>query len=249
MKENQERELIEFLEAHKSATIDEIAAALYVSPSTARRRLKSLQAKGLVKRTHGGAQIDDEKNYLPSFSFRTHSNSLEKKKMALAAIKLIKNGDVVFLDGSTSSYYVAEYLANFENLKVFTNGIDTLSLLSKYKINAYSTGGKVSDENRSVLVGHYAENTLLNLHADVAFLSARSVNDQGEVYDCFEQEIALRLAMLRNATRRVLLCDSTKLDTSSPFKLGSVNDFDYFVCDKPTDGYFKTPVRAQILHP
>ena len=46
MKEIQERELLEYLQKNKSAKIDEIAAALYVSPSTVRRRLKALQTKG-----------------------------------------------------------------------------------------------------------------------------------------------------------------------------------------------------------
>ena len=57
-----------------------------------------------------------------------------KRKIALSAIKLIKNGDLIFLDGSTSSYLVAEYLQEFSDISALTNGIDTLSLLAKNKI-------------------------------------------------------------------------------------------------------------------
>jgi DeoR/GlpR family transcriptional regulator of sugar metabolism len=249
MKEIQERELLEYLQKNKSAKIDEIAAALYVSPSTVRRRLKALQSKGLVTRTHGGALLEDEKQYLPAFTLRAHKNRLEKKKMAMLAVKFIKNGDVIFLDGSTSAYYVAEFLTQFENLKVITNGIDTLSLLSEYNITAYSTGGRVSRENRAVLVGVHAEQTLANLHADVAFFSAASVSKKGEIYDCYEEEIPLRQAMLANATKRVFLCDSTKFGKTSPYKLCSVNAVEYIISDQPMTDYFDAPITPRILHP
>ena len=156
MKENQEKEILELLQNNQYATIDELAEKLYVSPSTIRRKLNSLKQKGLVTRTHGGAQLNDDNNFFPSFTFRVHQNSFEKKKIALAAIKLIKNGDLIFLDGTTSAFFIADYLSEFKNIRVITNGIDTLSVLAKNNVAAYSTGGYVPDVNRSVLVGHYA---------------------------------------------------------------------------------------------
>ena len=119
MKDIKEKELLKILSDSKFIKIEELAEKLAVSPSTVRRKLTELQSRGLVQRLRGGAQLNDEKNYFPKFSFRSHMNSLEKKKIALAAIKLIKNGDVIFLDGSTSSFFIAEYLAEFKNIKVF----------------------------------------------------------------------------------------------------------------------------------
>ena len=163
------KKVLEILETQQYASVDELSTVLGVSTSTIRRTLESLQQKSLVTRTHGGVKINSDNNFSPSFTFRIHQNSFEKKKIALSAIKLIKNGDIVFLDGSTSAFYIAEYLKEFENIRVITNGIDTLSLLSKNKILAYSTGGQVSTENPSVLVGRYAEDMICNFHADIAF--------------------------------------------------------------------------------
>lgn len=169
MREEQEREMLSLLQEKGHMKIEELAENLYVSPSTVRRKLSELQEKGLVTRTHGGVRINDENNFFPSFTFRSHQNSLEKKKIALAAVRLIKNGDLIFLDGSTSAFFIAEYLSDFKNIKVVTNGIDTLSLLSRNDIEAYSTGGYVSPTNRSVLIGHYAEEMIASLHADITF--------------------------------------------------------------------------------
>lgn len=229
MKDNQEKEILEILQSNQYATIDDMASKLYVSPSTVRRKLNVLQKKGLVTRTHGGAQLNDENNFFPSFTFRVHQNSFEKKKIALSAIKLIKNGDLIFLDGSTSTFFIAEYLSEFKNIRVITNGIDTLSLLAKHNVTAYSTGGCVLDVNRSVLVGHYAEEMISNFHADIAFFSSQSVTNDGEIYDCFEEENVIRKAMIKHATKKVFLCDSTKFGKSSLFHLCSLNDVDYIV--------------------
>ena len=63
MKENQEKDILEILQNNQYATIDELAGKLFVSPSTVRRKLNLLQKKGLVTRTHGGAQLNDDKNF------------------------------------------------------------------------------------------------------------------------------------------------------------------------------------------
>ena len=248
MKDLQEKKVLEFLESAQYASVEDLSKTLFVSPSTVRRILQALQDKGLVTRTHGGAKINDGNNFSPSFTFRIHQNSFEKKKIALSAIKLIKNGDIVFLDGSTSAFHVAEYLNEFSNIRVITNGIDTLSLLAKNNISAYSTGGQVSPENPSVLVGRYAEETISHFHADVAFFSAQSVSDDGEIYDCYESEIFLRRAMIKHAKIKVFLCDSGKLGHCSAYRQCDLSQVDTLICETEMGGQFGEAFpRLQIL--
>ena len=232
MKIIQEKKVLEILETQQYASVDELSTVLGVSTSTIRRTLESLQQKSLVTRTHGGVKINSDNNFSPSFTFRIHQNSFEKKKIALSAIKLIKNGDIIFLDGSTSAFYIAEYLKEFENIRVITNGIDTLSLLAKYNIIAYSTGGQVSTENPSVLVGRYAEDLICNFHADIAFFSAQAMDYHGEIYDCYEEEIFIRRAMIKNAKTKIFLCDNTKVGKTSPYHLCSLKDIDYIASNQ-----------------
>ena len=247
MKDTIDKEILTLLRAEKQADIGELAKQLFVSPSTVRRRLAALQEKGLVTRIHGGVKINDEYDFFPSFTFRSHQNCLEKKKIALSAIRLINNGDLIFLDGSTSAFFIAEYLAGYKNIKVVTNGIDTLSLLSRNKIPAYSTGGFISPVNNSVLIGEHAERTIRQFRADIAFVSAQSVQADGEVYDCFEDENVLRNAMCAHAARCVILCDSTKFGRTAQYRLCSLKEFDYMVCDRDVGDYFTTRDLPEIL--
>ncbi len=247
MKENQEKEIMAILQAKQFATVEEIASSLFVSPATVRRKLTALQDKGLVLRTHGGAQINDTNNFSPNFDLRTHTNSLAKRKIALAAIKLIKNGDLVFLDGSTSSYVVAEYLKEFADIRVMTNGIDTLSLLAKNKVKGYSTGGYISDVNQSTLVGQLAHQTVNLMHANIAFFSAQSVDNNGDIYDCFEQENYLRKSMMNHADIKVFLCDDKKIARRSPFYLCNVSDIDYIISNADLENFFGGKFTDKII--
>ncbi len=247
MKENQEKEILEILQSTQYATIEELASKLFVSPSTIRRKLDLLQKKGFITRTYGGAQLNDDNNFFPSFTFRVHQNSFEKKKMALTAIKLIKNGDLIFLDGTTSAFFIAEYLSELKNIRVITNGIDTLSVLAKHNVSAYSTGGCIQEVNRSVLIGHYAEEMIKNFHADIAFFSSQSVDNNGEIYDCFEEENVIRKAMIKHASKKVFLCDSTKFGKTSLFHLCSLNDVDYIVSNHSIPDDIKAEKMPIIL--
>ncbi len=247
MKDNQEREILEIMQEMQYATVEQLANKLYLSPSSVRRKLNDLQTKGLIIRTHGGAKITDESGLFPSFTFRTHQNSFEKKKIALQAVKFIKDGDVVFLDGSTSAFYVAEYLGAYKNVKVITNGIDTLSLLSKTGVNAYSTGGRIEDENRSVLVGQIAINTVNDYHADVVFFSAQSTDSKGQIYDCFEEENYLRQAMIKSSSKKIFLCDGTKFEKTSPYKLCAIKDIDYILSEKDISDFFEDGYKEKII--
>lgn len=244
----QEQEILSFIQSKQYASVEDISSTLFISPSTTRRKLTRLQEKGLVTRTRGGAKINDSSNFLPSFSYRTHQNSLEKKKIALTATKLIKNGDVIFLDGSTSAFFIAEYLSGFKDIKVITNGIDTFSLLVKNGINAYSTGGSVLKNNNSVLGGEHTINMIEKFHADIAFFSVASITRDGKLYDIFEEENPPRITMLKNASKRVFLSDSTKFGKISPYFTCTTRDIDYIVTDKPIVEMFNDIVLPEIVY-
>lgn len=247
MKDKKEYILLQYLEEKNHAKLSELVEAFGWSEATVRRKLALLECQGFVNLFRGGVEIKNKDTQIRSFFYRTHQNAFEKKRIALEAIKLIKNGDVIFLDGSTSAFFIAEYLSEFTDIKVITNGVDTLSLLAKNNVCAYSTGGVVSGANSSALVGHYAEEMISSIEADIFFFSANSVRADGKVYDVVEEENVIRRKMFKNARKKVLLCDASKFDRESVYRLCSLSEVDYFITNKPIDGYFSSPVEAKII--
>ena len=132
--------------------VNDLAKQYNLSASTIRRKLDELEKDGLITRTHGGVKSIDDDSTVTSFATRMHTNVAEKRRIALKAIKLIREGDVIFLDASSTTYFLTEYLNEFSKIKVITNGIDTLATLASKGVNVFSTGGQVSSESPAVLV-------------------------------------------------------------------------------------------------
>ena len=247
MHQNKEKQIIELLKEKNYMSVSTLAETLDISPSTIRRELTQLEKKGLVTRSHGGVKLSESNNYTPNFSLRIHQNVLAKKIIDLKAIKLIKDGDVIFLDGSTSAYFMAEYLSEFSNLTVITNGIDTLSLLAHHNITAYSTGGCVSKENSSVLVGEQTLEFIKNIHANIAFFSCQALSKDGKIYDCYLQENYVRKQMMKNSDKTVFLCDSNKIDKISSYYLCDINEIDTLITDKDVTDLFDKEISTKII--
>lgn len=231
-------EILLILNSCQYVTVEFLSRELHISASSIRRDLALLENRGLVKRSYGGVELMTSGNRVIPFSMRSHENPLEKKRIARRAASLVNEGDVLYLDGSTSSYYMIDYLAAIKNITVATNSIDSICQLAQYDIRAFCTGGHVSRENKAVLTGGFAEHLIGNLHADYAFFSAQAIGTDGNIYDCYESEVPLRKSMLKNAGKRVLLSDGSKFNNTSVFLIENICHIDYVITDIPLDREF-----------
>ena len=242
-----EDEILSLLNETEYATVDYLARKMNISSSSIRRDLKNLEERGLVNRSYGGVKLADATGKRIPYSLRSHENSPQKKQIAKAAVSLVNTGDVVFLDGSSSAYFAAELLPAVSGVTVITNSVDIMSLLSGYDIKTFCTGGTLSAENKAVLVGGYAQDFLRNIRADVAIFSVQAVNSNGDFFDCYPEEVAIRNIMIRNASRSILLCDSSKWNKTSTFYQGNVSDIQYVISDRDLSQLFHNPTPEKYV--
>lgn len=232
-----EQEIIKLLEQNNYVTVDYLAEKIHISPSSIRRDLQRLELKGLIVRSYGGAELKASVNKQIPFYLRSHQNTQEKTSVARLAAELVKSGDVIFLDSSTSTYFMLDYLKNIKDITVITNSLASMSVCSEYNINSYLTGGKLNPENRSCFVGAHTEHMINSFHADFCFFSVQSVTRGGMLYDCFENEITPRKLMMKNAEKRVFLCDHSKINHFSAHKLCDISSVDYIISDIDMEEY------------
>ena len=208
---DREDKILNILKSENSLTLGELAKRLYVSLPTVRRDLIKLDKKGLVVRSHGSVSIKrtaaDTK--IP-FALREDERSEEKDRMARRAAALVKNGDTVMLDGSTSAYHIIPYLAEKKDIIVITSGAKAALLLAELGIQTVSSGGKMINRSFSY-VGEDANATISRYNADIAFFSCRGLSDDKIPSDNSAEENEVRRTMMRNSQKRILLCDSKKL--------------------------------------
>ena len=231
-----------------TVSVQTIASALNVSPSTVRRDLQVLEREKRIKRSYGKAECIEEATELLPFAIRFHTNVAEKMNVCRIASALVKEGDTVFIDASSTAYFLTKFLIEIPDVKIVTNGAENINFLMREKAEVYSTGGKLSSVNRIAFVGKRAIDFVKSLHVDVCFTSAFSVDKNGNVFDICDEEIAVRLAMMQNSDKNVLMIDDKKLAKSAPFLLGNVSEFDYIACNAPLKDFFNEDVIYKELN-
>lgn len=228
-------EIMEILENTRYASVEYLAAKLHISASSIRRDLATLEERGQVIRSYGGVELAVSDNLNIPFAMRMQSNAAEKKKIARKAAGLVSDGDVVFVDGSTSAMYLVRELSEKRGLTVITNGVAALHYLSAFQVKTISTGGTLSPENRSVLIGDEVIRVLAGIRANFAFFSSQALGADGTLFDNYQAEIPCINQMLASAACKVFLCDSGKVGRLSTFKQCTLGDLDVVVSDKPLD--------------
>lgn len=225
------QELLALLRETGGASVGDLSSRLFASASTVRRTLSELESQGLIRRTHGGAELLESHTRVAAFAGRMQQNAAAKREIARKAAALVPDGSVVILDQSSTAYCLAEELMKKSDLTVATNNLEIAGLLSQTSFAVFLSGGHLCPDARNCLIGDDAQRLFREINADFTFFSARSLSEGGVASDCNRDEIFVRRAMLENAARRVFLCDSSKFGSRSPFRQCSLSELDALVSE------------------
>lgn len=226
-----EQQILYLLQEKNEMTVSELSRLLFTSESSIRRDLTAMELSGLVKRTHGGVELLGNNPAIIPFSSRLHFKIAEKKKMAKKALAYIQDGQVIFLDQSSSALFLAHELINRRQVTVITNNIEILSTMTKSELKVYSSGGYISPTNRNCLIGEDAHEIFKRTHADLLFFSVKALSPEGILYDHTREEIHIHNTMLENAEKKYLLCDSSKFDSYTSYLQCSLADLDGMISE------------------
>ena len=207
------------------------AKALAVSEETARRDFEKLEADGLLSRSHGGAvRLNDSHRELPLDS-RESANVPEKRAIATAALALIKAGDSVFFDGSSTVFHVARLLPNVE-LTVLTTALNVaIELARRPAIRVILSGGIVGHGSLSC-EGDFAATALERCHVRKVFISCRGVDPARGLSEASTEQAELKRKMIQRAEHVILLADHTKFGVKSSWFFAKLSDIDTVIADQ-----------------
>jgi len=230
IKKERQETILKIIRERKYCTVNYLSKQLFVAAITVRRDLSEMESAGLVARCYGGVTIPDHENREVPFEIRNKSNFAIKANLAKKASKLIRNGDVVFLDASSTVSHITNYLSTEQNLTIITNSTLISEKLKEKHIRCYLTGG-MSVENSHALVGSIAEQTLSGLYANVCLFSAQGIDEDGMISDQSEAESSLRRLMIKNSKKQFFLFDSSKYNKRFAFKICTVQDISDIITD------------------
>ena len=222
-------EIMKILKKNHYVTVDYLVKEIKYSPASIRRDLTLLQKQGLITRSYGGATYK-EANISP-FRFRQHSMKSAKNAIAKKAASLVKNGDIIFLDGSSTTQYMGQFLVDKKGITVITCNMLLAVFLSEHGINTYCTGGRVV-EYPGILGGEFMIDSLSNFNFDIAFFSSAAFNLNGQILSLGEGGVRNHQNFRKHTKQLVYLCGSDKFSSEANFVSLTLNDVDYFVSDK-----------------
>lgn len=236
-----QRQILSYIQEHESVQIQDIIKYFYVSEATARRDLSALEKSGAIKRVFGGAVLVARSDKQIPLFVRERENESEKNRIGAQAAALVQDGDILFIDGSSTAQFLLPYLQPYKDLVVITNGLKIAETLGEMHIKVYCTGGLLID-NSSTLTGADAERFVDGFNADICFLSCKGLSEDGKLTDTSYMETQLRKHFLENARKRVVLMTANKLGKKYLHTLCESKDVDFIITDAPLP--FPLPTRT-----
>ncbi|CDG18901.1 Uncharacterized HTH-type transcriptional regulator HI_1009 [Xenorhabdus doucetiae] len=227
------------LHEYKTVSIGDLVELLNVSHMTVRRDIRLLEDEGKIISVTGGIQLNNALRQELPWNEKALINHRYKRVLGKYAASLVKDGQVVYLDAGTTTFEIAQVLAERFNLTIVTNDFSiTQYLINKPQLNLFHTGGQVDKRNYSC-VGNTAAMVLRTLNIDIAFISTSSWDLEHGISTPYEEKVFVKQMLLEIARRKILISDSSKYGKYGMFRVCSLSNLNDIVCDD------KLPISEQ----
>nr|WP_275432756.1 DeoR/GlpR family DNA-binding transcription regulator [Winkia sp. ACRQY] len=242
-RQDRQSKIVDLVIERGSVHVDDIVAALGVSPATVRRDLDALSEQQLITRVRGGAKANASSGELP-MRYRTSREWDEKQAIARRACLLAKPGSVVSFNGGTTTTVAAYELGvrtsserafTERPLTVITNAVNIANDLTvRPNVQLVVIGG-VARSRSYELVGSLAKAVLERIKVGLLFLGVTSLDIQsGGIYTNNEAEAVVNTALVEVAQKVVVLADHTKFGQSAFANICSFDKIDQVITDGGT---------------
>ncbi|MDQ6806853.1 MAG: DeoR/GlpR family DNA-binding transcription regulator [Actinomycetota bacterium] len=219
----------------------DLTAELDVSSDTIRRDLRELDDAGLLRRVHGGA-LPRHGDASP-FATRARRAPEAKASIARRAAAWVRTGQVVILDGGTTTLELARALPHELRASVITTSPPIAMALAEHPgLEVTVVGGKLRP-NALVTVGAGAVEALRVIRADVVFLGVCGLHPEIGVTTEDLEERHVKAAMIDGAAEVVALADHDKLGTAMPIVVAPLSAVTHLVTDADVDDEALAPYR------
>lgn len=210
-------ELFDYIKIKSITSIEQLAVSLQISDATARRRLKELEAAGLLNILRGGnIEIIDDLELSKSDTFKQRVVGLDKQLSSRIAASYVNDGDIIFIDNGTTVREMLKHLTK-KDVKIYTNGIYHLLHNTNLEIDINIIPGELLIKEASI-VGAEAISYLSTLKIDKAFIGANGFDEDG-IYTPHRREMVIKEYILRHAQRGYVVMEENKRGKKSKYKI------------------------------
>ena len=232
-------ELLELLATRGQLQVEDAAKALNVSAATIRRDFDELASQQMLTRIRGGA-VAEGVNYDLPLRYKTERHPSEKQRIGALAASMVRAGQVVGLNGGTTTTEVARALATRSDLgsagpsptlTVVTNALNIATELAiRQHIKIVTTGGVARPQSYE-LTGPLATGVLEQVTLDVAILGVDGIDAVAGATAHHEGEASINRLMGRQARQVIIVADSSKVGQRAFARICTPAEIDVLVTD------------------
>ncbi len=228
-------------------SVAHLARVLRVSPVTIRADLTELEKRGRIVRVHGGAMAATKAAHELHFDNRAQIQHAAKLAIGKQAASLVRDGDSIFIDASTTALELARQVRERRELTVITNSIRSAEELATYpNLTVIMPGGIVRREAFS-LVGMWSADLIQQFNIRCAFMGARGFTLEEGLTDVNPDEVALKRAIVGVAKQVIALIDHTKWNQVALASFCSPEQLSIIITDKRAPRIQVEQTRARGL--
>ncbi|GAC1397021.1 MAG: DeoR/GlpR family DNA-binding transcription regulator [Ktedonobacteraceae bacterium] len=236
------RSIMQILQRDGQVLASELSKALHVSEDTIRRDLNELATAGELQRVHGGAL--PRSPVTASFTERQQQAPGAKTAIAQAAIRLIRQNQVILLGGGTTLLQVAQQLPPDLRATVITHSPPVALALAVYpEIKVIVIGGNLY-KHELVNVGAATVEAYRNIRADLCLLGIGSLHPEVGISTFDLEEAYVKRAMIASAAEVVALTSAEKIGTAAPYIVGPLSDLTHLVTEHSVPNEVLAPYKA-----
>lgn len=231
MKHDRDQAIIELLKQKSFRSVEELCSGLGVSPATIRRDLHSLEEQGAIIRVNGGAVLNGQATETTELVEDPYVE--EKKRIAMAAARMVKEGDTIFMDAGSTNAHIADQLLAYSNITIITNSLQIAhKFLGHQGVSVIVCGGALGEVNPASIVGPVAETMIATFRANICFLGSLGIHMKQGVTDPFSSTARIKQKMIENSNQVVFALDRSKFGMTKTFYVCSAQDIDCLITDQ-----------------
>lgn len=249
LKVTRQEQIVQEVTNRGTMTVAQLSELFGVAEITIRRDLDELSEAGYLERIWGGVRAKGAPLSEPPVIQRQKVSIAEKRAIALEALRLIDDGDLVGLYMGTTTLELARVLPqqSWTNLQVVTNGLPIVTeLLRVPGVQLMCVGGLV-DADEMAFSGVLTEQLLAGIHVEKLFIGCRGIDPQHGITNAVqaEKELGTTRMFVRASREVILLADHSKFGKVYFMQTISLGDIDKVITDDKTPEPMIDSIRQQ----
>lgn len=233
--QERQRNLLNYIKAHRTVKVSDASQFLGVSELTVRRDLAEMSAQHLIERFHGGARVKTpDPEYDIPVSEKEGRHEAQKRSVAKRAASLVQDGDTVFLNSGSTTSMIMRFLDK-KTIRIFTNNALASSCINSERTELIITGGECRPRSKA-LIGTFATNMLSKVYTNTCILGVNGISSTHGITTSNYQEASINELMVNHCRGRVIVAaDSSKIGQTYPFMSIGIQKIHTLITDSGAD--------------